>query len=225
MNWVSFLILGCVLCLSAPHANAGAWPRGKDKTFVASSATLTWPDKRELELPDIYGASYLEHGISARLTMGLDMGSPDATRPERLKTVGFLRYTFTPQTSPVQLAIDGGGGRYLGTDVARVGLAYGLGFKSFSKNSWIAVDAHALRSVRDTRTAYSFDATYGVALSGGKAMAQISAFQAFDEIRTIKLTPSYAHDLGLGRHLEIGVVLGLRAKPDPVLKIGIWQEF
>lgn len=225
MKWIVPTILSCSLCVAASMATAGAWPRGKGKTFASSSASLTWPDKRELELPDVYGSSYLEYGLSKRLTIGLDMGSPDATRPERLKTVGFLRYTLTNENSAHQIAIDSGGGKYLNTDVFRLGMSYGLGFQTLKKNSWISIEAHTLRMTSNTQAAYSLDATYGISLEKGKIMGQFSAYQAFDKARNISLTPSYAHDLGNGRHLEIGVTVGLLGKPDPALKIGIWQEF
>ena len=225
MKCVIFAILLCCLFVTAQHANAGAWPRGKGKTFSASSAILTWPDGRTIDLPDIYGSTYLEYGISPRLTMGLDMGSPDATRPDRLKTVGFLRYTLTGPNKTHQFAIDVGGGRYLGPDVFRLGISYGLGFQSFSKNSWVAVDAHALRTTTGTQTAYVLDATYGISLKRGKLMAQVSAFHAFDNAKSLNFAPSYALDLGRKRHLEVGVIVGLRGKPDPTLKVGIWQDF
>ena len=225
MNRIVLSLAGFLMCLAASHVHAGAWPRGKGKTFGASAATFTWPDQRELQLPDIYGSTYLEHGIAPRLTMGLDIGTPDAKRLNRLKSVAFLRFTLTANDAPFQVAVDGGGGHYRDTNVTRFGLSYGIGFKTLKKDSWISVNAHTLQAVADDRAAYALDATYGISLKHGKIMGQISAFQAFDEVQSISVTPAYAHRLGKSTHLEVGVVLGIRGKPDPALKIGVWQEF
>ena len=116
-------------------------------------------------------------------------------------------------------------GHYRDTNVTRFGLSYGIGFKTLKKDSWISVNAHTLQAVADDRAANALDATYGISSKHGKIMGQISAFQAFDEIQSISFTPAYAHRLGKSTHLEVGVVLGIRGKPDAALKIGIWQEF
>jgi len=127
-------MLMIALCALPFQADAGAWPRERGKTFVSSSASARWPDQRPLELPDIYGSVYVEHGLGARITLGLDVGSSDATRKDRLKTVAFLRYTLTPSSSQHQVAFDIGGGTHRGADVLRLGASYGTGFTSFERN-------------------------------------------------------------------------------------------
>ena len=214
-----------ILALTTNSLFAGAWPRGKGNVFVAANAELTWPDGRTIELPDIYGGTYLEFGLSQRITLGLDLGSSDATRPDRLKSVGFVRYTLTTPDAPYQFAIDAGAGRFLGETVARLGGSLGTGFTSFDRQSWVSIDLHTLRSTTSGNHATTLDATYGVSMKRGKIMGQLSGFQAFDRTQSVSFTPSFAYDLGKGRHLEIGVRIGLKEKPDPALKIGIWQEF
>lgn len=223
----SFLRVAGILVLGfAPaYATAGAWPREKGKTFLAVSASAVWPDKRPIELPDIYGSTYIEHGLGAGVTLGLDLGSPDATRKDRLKTVVFMRYTLTPSSAKNQLSLDLGAGTYESSDVVRLGASYGKGFQSFNQNSWITIDAYALHHLSQHRTSIWVDATYGISFTRGKLMAQISAFQKFDGTQTSKFTPSYAHDIGNGRHIEIGMNIDLQSAPDPTLKLGIWQEF
>ena len=97
--------------------------------------------------------------------------------------------------------------------------------KTLKKDSWISVDAHTLQAVADDRAAYALDATYGITLKHGKIMGQISTFQAFDDAQSISVTPAYAHRIGKSTRFEVGVVLRIRGKPDPTLKIGIWQKF
>ncbi|WP_293440174.1 hypothetical protein [Planktotalea sp.] len=221
MNRIFLSLAGLLMCLAASHVHAGAWPHGKGKTFSASSATFTWPDQRKLKFPDIYGSTYLEHGITPRLTKGLDMATPDAKRHNRLRSVAFSRFTLTANDALFQVAVDGGGGHYRDTDVMRFGLSYRIGFKTLKKDSWISVDAHTLQAVADDCAAYALDATYGITLKHGKIMGQISTFQAFDDAQSISVTPAYAHRIGKSTHFEVGVVLGIRSKPDPTLKIGI----
>jgi hypothetical protein len=225
MNRPLLAMLMLVLGLAPICVDAGAWPREKGKTFLALSASVIWPKQRAIELPDIYGSAYVEHGLGARFTLGLDVGSPDATRQDRLKTIAFLRYTVTPSSTKHQLAFDIGGGTFQALDVLRFGASYGTGFTSFEHNSWITIDAHALHHSTLRNISLTVDATYGVSLKRGKLMAQISGFQSFDGRKTAKFSPSYAHDIGHGRHIEIGVNIDLHNAPDPTLKLGIWQEF
>jgi len=81
MNRIFLSLAGLLMCLAASHVDAGAWSRGKGKTFSVSSATFTWPDQRELKFPNIYGSTYLEHGITPRLRMGPDMSTPVSKHP------------------------------------------------------------------------------------------------------------------------------------------------
>ena len=220
-----WLGLTWLLCATPSLVFAGAWPRGEGKMFVAASAEMTWPDGRALELPDIYGATYLEYGLRPHVTMGLDIGSADITKSERLKAVGFVRYTITQGSSPYQIAVDAGVGTFSGQNVVRFGASYSKGLSIFARDAWVSLDANTLRTTQSAQFASSIDATFGVTLKRGKIIGQISAFQAFDRTRNVSFTPSFAYYLGKGRHLEIGARIGLSGKPDPALKIGIWQEF
>lgn len=219
-------VAGMILLVFAPaYATTVGWPLEKGKTFLALSASAVWPEKRPIELPDIYDSTYAEHGLGAGLTLGLDLGSPDTTRKDRMKTVAFMRYTLTPSSAKHQLSLDLGAEIFEGSHLVRLGASYGKGFQSFNQNSWITIDAHALHHPTLRRTSVWVDATYGVSFTHGKLMAQISAFQRFDGTRTSKFTPSYAHDLGHGRHIEIDMNIDLQNTPDTTLKLGIWQEF
>lgn len=215
-----------MLCLVlAQGAHAGAWPRGTGNVFLSSGGLLTWPRGRAFEYPDVYGTGYAEFGVSPRITLGLDLGSADATRAERHKIVAFMRYSLSASGAPNQLALDIGGGRYLGKPVLRAGLAYGRGFSIGAQSGWLTLDWTVLHETGTTTQVHSIDATFGVSFPRSKLIAQLSGHQSASGLQSASITPSYVREIGKGRYIEIGAVLGLKGKPDPALKIGIWQEF
>jgi len=161
---------------------AGPWPRGEGNVFLSSSAFLTWPAGRVPEAPDIYGSGFAEYGLTDRLTLGLDIGSPDYMNMDRLKAVGFVKYSLSAPEAIHQVALDLGGGTDQGTGVIRLGASM-------------------------------------------KYIAQLSAMRAYDGADYISVTPSAVRKIGKHLHLEIGASFGIRNKPDPALKLGIWQEF
>lgn len=218
------LALLLFICMCSP-AFAGAWPRGKGKVFVSNSAFMTWPKGRALKYPDIYGAAYVEYGIMPRLTLGLDLGSSNAKRLDALKAVGFLRYSISEHEAPHQFAIDLGIGQNLGNRVIRMGLGYGAGFKLGRTPAWIAVDYVMLAEPRNKKRTQSLDATLGLSLRAAKLIGQINAYEGSDRQQSLSVTASYLHPIGKSRQIEIGAVLGIKNKPYPALKVGIWQEF
>lgn len=223
MKW---MLLALTAAFCAPQmASAGAWARGKGKTFVSATAILTWPKGRALEYPDVYGGLYIERGLGPRLTFGLDIGTSDATRPSRLKAMGFMRYTLTAPDARLQFALDIGAGRYLNAPALRLGAALSSGVSLGSKQGWISLDAHALHQIGTSKTAITLDATFGVSMERSKLMAQLSGFRSLDGRRSAQITPSYVRQIGKGRFFEIGASIDLKSTPDPVLKIGVWQEF
>jgi hypothetical protein len=223
----SFGLFGlvCLLCVFGEHSSAGAWQRAKGSVFLSSSASITWPKDRPLELPDIYGSTYAEFGLGRRLTLGLDAGSSDTTKPSKLKAVGFLRYTLSNPNARHQFAVDLGGGSYLGNSVFRAGAAFGMGLKFKDRAGWLSLEGHTLLDLETRQSVKTLDGTLGISMKRGKIMGQFSAFQSASQQSTMSFTPSYALDLKSGRHLEIGISFNVKGKPDPALKIGIWQEF
>ncbi|MGB7318081.1 MAG: hypothetical protein WBC85_08960 [Planktotalea sp.] len=219
------MLLVVFLCLMAAQAFAGAWPRGKGNAFISSSASLTWPKGRAFEYPDIYGSGYAEYGLSQRVTLGLDLGSSDATRQSRLKAIGFLRYTLSDPNARHQFAMDIGAGKHLGENVIRLGASYGTGIQLFSRPGWVAFDAHTLINPNMKTATSSVDATMGLNLEHGKLIGLLSAHVPSNGARTYTFTPSYVRKFGKSRHIELGVSFDLSGGPDPALKLGIWQEF
>ena len=73
--------------------------------------------------------------------------------------------------------------------------------------------------------AITVDATFGLSRGPSKYMIQFSGHQGYDGNQVASATPSYVRNIFKNTHIEIGAVIGLKNKPDPALKIGIWQEF
>ena len=75
---------GLLLALAGTEAAAGAWPRPKGETFV-SIATRQTTGARTLiaAVQDIrsYSSVYIEHGLTDRLTIGLDAGMGRGSEP------------------------------------------------------------------------------------------------------------------------------------------------
>lgn len=224
------LCLSALIALaSAPAADAGPWAREAGTAFVSAAAIATWPSGRALDKPDIYGTSYAEVGLGHGLTLGATFGTPDYGDPMRLKAVGFLRYTLTPPSAAHQFALDLGGGLDQGHGVLRVGASLGRGLELRGQGQtvpgWISADAAALFQPDTRQTHFAVDVTFGVSQRRTKYMAHLSASQSYDAAAYVTLTPSIAHQISDGLHIEMGVSVGLKNKPDPELKLGIWREF
>lgn len=220
----ALLFVGMIVAWVQP-LHAGAWPRGKGNIFASSSASFTWPNGRAFEYPDIYGSAYVEYGLGDRVTMGLDIGSPDATRPSKLKAIAFMRYTLSTAQSRHQFALDFGAGKNLGNGMLRLGASYGTGLQLMERSGWLSIESHILYDIKSGKSTQNLDATLGINLERGKLMALLSAYRAPTGQSTFSFTPSYAHELSSARHLEIGVTLDLSRGADPALKLGIWQKF
>ena len=204
---------------------AGPWPRGEGNVFLSSSAFLTWPAGRVPEAPDIYGSGFAEYGLTDRLTLGLDIGSPDYMNMDRLKAVGFVKYSLSAPEAIHQVALDLGGGTDQGTGVIRLGASYGRGWSLMDTPGWFTLSGVALYAPERNENTFGLDMTVGVSSGDMKYIAQLSAMRAYDGADYISVTPSAVRKIGKHLHLEIGASFGIRNKPDPALKLGIWQEF
>lgn len=220
------IILGALcLLLSSVCLAAGPWAREEGKMFIAASGFATWPDGRAMEYPDVYGSGYAEYGLGRKLTAGLDLGSSDMQRPDKLKAIGFLRYTLTAPDAPVQAALDFGGGIDLMRPTLRLGASLGYGFQLWDKGSWLSVDWATLHAPEARMQSHTLDITLGMSLKHGKVMGQLSGHESYSGATTMSFTPSYVRPMGEGRFIEVGANFGLKNKPDPALKFGVWQEF
>jgi hypothetical protein len=218
------LALMCLL-LSSVTATAGPWAREKGKIFVAASGFATWPNQRAPQYPDVYGSGYGEYGLGRGLTAGIDLGSSNMKRTDKLKAIGFLRYTLTAPDAPVQAALDFGGGIDLMQPTLRLGASLGYGFQLWDKGSWLSIDWATLHAPEARMQSHTLDITLGMSLKHGKIMGQLSGHESYSGMTTVSFTPSYVRPMGEGRYIEVGANFGLMNKPDPALKFGVWQEF
>ncbi|WP_293447202.1 hypothetical protein [Planktotalea sp.] len=225
MRYLGLFGLVCLLCFIGEQSSAGAWSRTKGSVFFSSSASMSWPKDRPLSLPDVYGSAYAEYGLGRSLTLGMDVGSSDSTKSSKLKAVGFIRYNLSNPNARHQLAVDLGGGSYLGNSVIRAGAAFGMGLKLMDRTGWLSLEGHTLFDLETRKSAKTLDGTLGITMKRSKIMGQFSAFQSARQQSTMSFTPSYALDLKSGRHLEISLSFNVKGKTDPALKIGIWQDF
>lgn len=217
--------LAFLICLSPFAGQAGPWARGDGKIFASSSIFLKWPNGRDFDRPDVYGAAYVEYGVSGRITLGIDAGSPDYMDTSRTKAIGFLRYTLTPSDARHQFAVDLGAGVDNGDALARIGLSYGTGWTLGTLSGWVTLDGFGLHAPQTDVTKAAADLTVGVTAQNMKYMVQLSASQTNAGQQTAAIKPSVVRKINKSTYVELGAVFGLINKPDPELKIGIWKEF
>ncbi|MRU14243.1 hypothetical protein FDP25_02255 [Roseovarius sp. A21] len=228
------------LCLMAPCASAGPWPRAQGETFL--SATY------ETGGPDDYASLYAEYGLSKRLTLGLDLGAtPDTAkktiafarwpvggtdRPLRMAVQLGLGYAERWRTPPFKLVITGGGPlpplpgpRPKMRPVLQTGVSLGRGLGILGHNGWITLDTRA-ETDDALATQYEADATVGLKTRKGHMFIMQLQTGATDTGQTwAKLAPAYVRQLSNTTHLEVGVTAGLMEGNDLAARFGLWQEF
>jgi len=221
----AFIFLAGLIAVLGSSVQAGAWARGEGKSFASVTAFATWPAGRAPEMPDVYVSTYAEYGLSPRLTFGLDLGSADYANPDRHKALAFVRYTLTEASSANQAAIDFGAGRDEAQPVVRLGLAYGRGMQMNGHNGWFSAEATGHYAPQSNQHALSGNITVGISAGRMKYLAQVSGSQAYSGLQTATFTPSVVRQLNDRMHLQLGAAIGLKNKPDPALKVGVWIEF
>ncbi|WP_428515637.1 hypothetical protein [Roseovarius sp.] len=211
-----------VLLLAAPApALAGPWPRAEDRTFLSTSIEID----AEGGISDgggFYGSVYAEHGLTDRLTLGLDAGGREDNMS---KAIAFLRWPVGATDRTLRLAAEFGLGMARETFALRPGLSLGRGVALGDTPGWISVDSRAV-IIDSFDGVLETDITFG--LSPGpdaKVILQLQTGIPTDSAPYAKLAPSYVHRIAPGYHAEIGVVAGVAEADDFKLKIGFWHQF
>lgn len=223
MRSAALILIACLIWVSP--AESGPWPRGKGHVFVSSSAFATWPAGRSVELPDIYGTAFAEFGLTDRVTLGLDFGTADYQKSSRSKAIALVRYTLSAPGASLQSALEIGGGMDQGRTVLQIGGSLGRGLSIGKTSGWATADAKLLHSPSIDETAYGLDLTVGINQPRTKYIAQLSALQSYSGKPFVSFVPSVVRQIGKHSHVELGASIGLKNKPDPALKLGIWREF
>lgn len=229
-----------ILCLTAPSALAGPWPRAKGESFL--SFALEYSDSRD------YAGLYAEYGLTEKLTLGLDLGGTSSTAKKAIafarwpvgNTKGALRmaaqlglgYGERWRTPPFKLVIKGGGPlpplpgpRPEMQPILQTGFSIGRGLKLLGHNGWITLDTRA--EMDDHLAAhYAADATIGLTVpKGHKLILQVQTGSTATGASWAKLAPAYVLQLSDRQHLEMGLVAGVAGDTDIAARLGLWQRF
>lgn len=229
-----------ILCLTAPGALAGPWPRAKGQTFLSASY--------ETGGPDDYASLYAEYGATRALTLGLDLGTtPDNAKksiafarwplgktdgPLRMAAQLGLGYAERWRIPPFKLVIKGGGplpplpaARPKMRPVVQSGFSLGRGLTLLGHNGWITLDTRA-ETDDDLATRYEADATAGLRTRKGHMLILQLQTGATDAGGTwAKLAPSLVMKLSHATQLEVGLIAGLTGDEGTAARLGLWQRF
>lgn len=215
------LILLC-LCgvLTVPFTRtgvAGPWPREQGRTFLS----LSW--ERDLQDDRGYATIYAEYGLTDRLTLGLDAGAdPDGLS----KAIAFARMPFAEAPGGMRLALEMGVGMAEEQAVIRPAMAFGRSIALLRRDGWLTFDLRATIRPDTLDTAWEGDLTLGLDISPrAKAIMQVQTGQPRTGDAYVKLSSSWVMEGAPGRHLEIGVVNGLKNSDALAARIALWHAF
>ena len=213
----------CLALLAAAGAvRAGAWPRDKGHSFVATASQVS---ATSLAGPVAsYSTVYIEHGLGRNLTLGADFGHGISGKG---KAVIFLRKSLPERPGGHRLAIELGLGAIAGEAALRPGFSYGRGLtRRGGKGGWISVETTAEIRLDSGRTDFKADFTLG--LNHGdrlKTILQLQTGISQGDPSFIRLAPSLVLRTGPAAHIEIGAAAGLVGDDSYGLKLGFWRDF
>lgn len=214
--------LCCLAGFPPSTAHAGAWPREKGTGFISAVTYLSW--SQDYLLWESYAPSgrydtlYLEYGLTARWTLGLDLGRSVSGAE---KVVAFARRPLARPDSWLQIAAEIGAGQIDGDTVVRPGLSLGYGWDG----GWLNADLLAEHFSDRGETDVKLDLTYGQSLGRHKLMMQVQAGQQAGDDAFVRLVPSVVTPIWRAVSLEIGATYGVMGDESMGLKLGIWTEF
>jgi hypothetical protein len=205
----------------ALQAQAGPWPRAEGETFLSTAI------EAPLAQGDGLFTLYAEHGLTDRLTLGLDMG---ATRHEMQKTVVFARLPFGEAPGGMRLAVELGLGLIRDQPVLRPGFSFGRGFSLSGRPGWITLDTRAVIHQNPLTARYhadwESDLTFGIETwRKTRAILQLQSGIPARGDEYLKIAPSWVIPAAPGRHLEIGVTAGLLGSSAIAAKLALWHSF
>lgn len=236
-----------ILWVVAGPGRAGAWLQEKGETFLSLSYEVTTPRAALATgalavdpTPPLYGYAslYVEHGLTERVTLGLDAGRDEG--PDTWTGVVFLRLPVLPSDRAHQLAMDVGVGQRRYTQpgpfypqesreteaVYRFGLSWGRGFSRPFKGGWMALDAKVEHRAVTGDVASNVDFTLG--LNTGErtnGIIQLQTGDYPDSPAYAKLNLGAVRDLTHSLALETSLVFGFHANDRLGAKTGIWWRF
>jgi hypothetical protein len=227
------LISGLMLLVAATTAEAGAWPRPRGETFV-SLATRQTTGARTLIAAvqdiDSYTSIYVEHGLTDRLTLGLDAGQ--GRGPDETVEAGLV-FARLPVWSPGphKVAVELGVGLYEdsidGTQTRiRPGLSWGRGFESRWGGGWLGMESSWEYRSPSGDTAFKADFTAGLKPTErwmGIMQVQTGAYPDAEPIA--RLAPSVVRAIGARSHLQAGGLLPIYGDNAYGVTLAMWFTF
>lgn len=219
-----------LIFLTAGQVAAGAWARGDGNTFASLSYTLS-EDPQALGTagfdPAGYLSLYVEHGVTDRLTFGLEAGLADS---DDYKAFLYLARSIGRADATHRFAFRTGVGhiRAGGQEefATLAGLSWGRGFTTGLGDGWAAVDSVMHYRVGTGDMVFKTDVTLGLKPREGlQTFVQIQTGQYPDSDPYLRVVPSVAYEFSPGRHVEVGVPVGVYGDDTVGLKIGAWLKF
>lgn len=220
-------LLILALFLTAPlPCLAGAWPREKGKTFVATGYAIRDP-KAGGGLQDEQNL-YLEHGLTSKFTLGFS-GSYAAQSGGEGHV--FLRMPVPNKDRAAVLALEFGLG-VTSTDLStfdpflKTAFSWGKGLTLNDKNGWMNVDTAVLWDLENQDHRLKLDATIGLNLSERiKVMGQ-GFIEIRDNSQSLTLMPSLVIGTKSGKtQFVLGVETKTGSNPHTGLRFGLWTTF
>lgn len=233
------ILISITFLLTASVAQAGPWARDPADVFL--SYTLSLDSDRDAIADGSFDATaynsiYGEVGLGRRLTLGFDLG---ADTDSGLGSA-FVRYTFTRNAAPWQVAADlGVGWRDTegadASDLYRVGVSVGRGFQRQelgwipyveANSGWFQVDTFALLDPNSVQSLWQSEATMGVFFNDRwGAMLQAKAEEFPGQDLAVTLSPNALLRLGEQTTVQLGARFGVVGSEEVGIRLGLWQDF
>ncbi|MBT9384532.1 hypothetical protein KM176_11735 [Pseudooceanicola sp. CBS1P-1] len=213
------LLLAALAGIVAPaQGAAGAWPRGKGKTFSAGAIRIFG-----LGTPGRLTQSFTyfhEYGLSDRWTLGADIGGAISGLDKMVVFVSHPLLTF----GQTRTAADLGVGSVSGHPVVRPGFSIGRGLEY--PPGWAVMET-AVEYFLDTGVYdWKVDFTFGVAPADHpKTYLQLQTGKSHQDPVFARLAVSMAIPLRKDFLLDLGGSAALRNSDPYRLKIGFWKTF
>ena len=223
MRFTLFLLT--VLCLCAPFCvQAGPWLRDKGSTFT--SVSITTSAEREFGT-----SSYLEYGVSRKMTIGADVGSFLNRAGDKTGSFTvFMRRSLGAIKGAHRLAYElGVGTAWQGAQTLphiKAGLSWGRSITLRDKSGWMNVDGSLSFGISHDQHVGKIDATLGLNFTD-KTTGMLQLYLAHQDSKLYsKLVPSIViRPRDSKFRIQIGTELPLDNMKNAALKLGIWRNF